>query len=234
MKRNTALIISFLFSLIFFSCENTKSEIKGNNNSHLLRTDSTKVNLLSDFIPLFKNGDVNAVIEIPSGTLEKWELNKTNGEVEWEMVNNNPRIVSYLGYPGNYGMIPRTLLSKEQGGDGDPLDIIVLGPPAERGSVLRCKIIGVLYLLDRGEQDNKLVAVQTNSPLYEINSIGELDEKYIGISEILRLWFTNYKGPGKMESKGFGDKNKALEILISAISEYKVDDTLCTVINKPY
>ena len=225
MKRNATVIISFLFSLIFFSCENTESEINGSNNLHLLKTDSTKVSLLTDFIPLYKNGDVNAVIEIPSGTLQKWELNKSNGKVEWEKINNTPRIVNYLGYPGNYGMIPRTLLSKGQGGDGDPLDIIILGPPAERGSVIRCKIISVLYLLDRGEQDNKLVAVQTNSPLYEVNSIGELDEKYIGISEILRLWFTNYKGPGKMESKGFGDKNKALEILKSAISEYEAYET---------
>ena len=45
-----------------------------------------------------------------------------------------PREVKYLGYPGNYGMIPRTLLPKELGGDGDPLDVIVLGPAVERGS----------------------------------------------------------------------------------------------------
>ena len=151
------------------------------------------------------------------------ELNKSNGQVEWETINNIPRIVNYIGYPGNYGMIPRTLLSKEQGGDGDPLDIIVLGPPIERGQVIKCKVLGVLYLLDRGEQDDKLIAVSTNSPLYEVRNMDELDENYSGISEILKLWFTNYKGPGIMESKGIGDKTNAVAILKAAINEYEIN-----------
>ena len=225
MNRNITLVISILLSLIFISCESSRSEINENNNYVSSRTDTDNTNLLADIIPIYEDGDVNAVIEIPSGTLEKWELNKSNGQIEWELVNNKPRIVNYIGYPGNYGMIPGTLLSKEQGGDGDPLDIIVLGPPAERGSIIKCKIIGVLYLIDREEQDDKLVAVSTNSPLYEVNSINELDKNYIGISEILQLWFTNYKGSGEMASKGFGDKSNAVEILISAINEYKLNDT---------
>lgn len=225
MNRNITLIISFSLSLIFISCDSFRSERNENSTDNSSKTDTTKINLLTDFIPIYEDGDVNAVIEIPSGTLEKWELNKSSGQIEWELVNDTPRVVNYLGYPGNYGMIPRTLLSKEQGGDGDPLDIIVLGPPAERGQVVKCKIIGVLYLKDRGEQDDKLVAVSTNSPLYKISSIEELNENYIGIYEILQLWFTNYKGKGKMKSKGFGDKNDAVDILESAIKEYKLNDT---------
>lgn len=220
MNRNIALIISFSLSLIFISCDSFRSEIRKNNSYTSSGTDTTKTNLLTDFIPIYEDGDVNAVIEIPSGTLEKWELNKTSGQVEWELVNDIPRVINYLGYPGNYGMIPRTLLSKERGGDGDPLDIIVLGPPVERGLVVKCKIIGVLYLTDSGEQDDKLIAVSTNSPLYEVNNIDELNDNYPGISEILQLWFLNYKGPGKMESKGFGDKDTAIHILKAAISEY--------------
>lgn len=84
---------------------------------------------LTDYIPLNHDGDVNAVVEIPAGTLDKWELSKSNGQVEWETVNDVPRVVNYLGYPGNYGMIPRTLLPKDDEGDADPLDILVLGPP---------------------------------------------------------------------------------------------------------
>lgn len=41
--------------------------------------------------------------------------------MKWEFKKGKPRVVSYLGYPGNYGMIPKTLLSKESAGDGDPL-----------------------------------------------------------------------------------------------------------------
>ena len=57
----------------------------------------------------------------------------------WEFKDGKPRIVKYLGYPGNYGMVPKTLLPENLGGDGDPLDVIVLGPQVERGSVIKCK-----------------------------------------------------------------------------------------------
>ena len=179
-------------------------------------------NLLTDFKPLFNDGDINVVVEIPTGTIEKWEVEKQNGQLKHEIKNNVPRIIQYIGYPGNYGMIPRTLLPKEQGGDGDPLDVIVLGPPVKRGSVVKCKLIGVLHLLDRGEQDDKLIAVLEGTPLYKVNSLEELNENYTGISTIIKIWFTNYKGPGKLESKGFGNKEMATSILNSAIKEYQL------------
>ena len=74
------------------------------------------------------------MIEIPTGTTAKWEVVKPSGELRWEFDQGRPRVVRYLGYPGNYGMIPRTLLPKEEGGDGDPLDVVVLGPAVPRGS----------------------------------------------------------------------------------------------------
>ena len=122
-------------------------------------------------------------------------------------------------------MIPRTLLSKKKGGDGDPLDILVLGPPVERGSVLRCKVIGVLYLNDKGEQDDKLIAVSSNSPMYKINSIVDLNDNYKGVGEIVKLWFTNYKGVGKMESKGYGSKEAAIKILNESIKDFQLSET---------
>ncbi len=224
---NIKLIFNTYVFLIFIliSCNRSKSEAVTNLPDSTQEVIKGKPNLLRDIIPLFEDGDVNAVIEIPSGTIEKWELNKSTGQVQWELVDNTPRIVNYLGYPGNYGMIPQTLLSKEKGGDGDPLDILVLGPPATRGGIVKCKIIGVLYLMDRGEQDDKLIAVSDNSPLYHVNDMTELNKNYKGISEIIKLWFTNYKGPDKMESKGFGDKNTALEILRDAINEFNLNHT---------
>ncbi|MGJ8549242.1 inorganic diphosphatase [Winogradskyella wichelsiae] len=178
------------------------------------------INLLTDINPVAANGDINAIIEIPAGTVDKWELNKTTGNIEWEIVDNSTRRVNYIGYPGNYGMIPKTLLPKNKGGDGDPLDILVLGPPAERNEILKCKIIGILYLSDRGEQDDKLIAVSSNSSLYAINTIEELNTNYLGVSEIVKLWFVNYKGPGQLESNGFGNKDAALKVLNDAITYY--------------
>lgn len=223
MNKNIILLFFYSLSIFLISCDLYKSDggDKTTDFSEInVKTDSNTINLLTDVVPRFEDGDVNAVIEIPAGTFEKWELDKSTGKIQWELVDNKPRIVKYLGYPGNYGMIPRTLFSKEKGGDGDPLDIMVLGPPVERGDTIKCKIIGVLHLLDRGEQDDKLIAVSTDSPLYEVNSIDELNEDYEGITEILELWFKNYKGSGKMESKGFGDKNKATDLLEAAINDY--------------
>lgn len=188
-------------------------------------TNERKVNLFTEFPPTNKDGTVNAVIEIPTGTVEKWEVTKTMGQLELEQIDGAPRLVKYLGYPGNYGMIPRTLLSKESGGDGDPLDILVLGPSARRGSVLECKIIGVLYLQDKGEQDDKLIAVSPESAFYSVTDIKELELQYNGVSEIIEIWFSNYKGTGKMESKGFGSRMEALEILNEAIDQYEFNKT---------
>ena len=177
--------------------------------------------IVNNYVPRHKDGDVNALIEIPSGTLEKWELNKLNGKIEQEFIHKKARIVDYIGYPGNYGFISKNLLSKEKGGDGDPLDVLVIGPPVARGSIIKSKIIGVLFLKDQGEQDDKLIAVSEKSHFYKLNDIAELNKNYRGVSEIIRLWFTNYKGPNKMKSTGFGNKQSAEAILNMAIQEYK-------------
>jgi inorganic pyrophosphatase len=214
--------------LMFVSCEQKKdvpvrvnSDLSTNRN---LNTDKTKP--LIDIPPLFEDGEVNALIEITVGTVDKWELDKVSGQIEWEKVNGKPRVVNYLGYPGNYGLIPKTLLPKSKGGDGDPLDIIVLGPPVKKGEIVKCKLVGILYLLDRGEQDDKLIAVSSNSPLYSVNDITDLKTKYNGVLEILEIWFSNYKGPNKMETKGFGNKQKAHEILNQAIAEFKLSESV--------
>ena len=166
------------------------------------------------------NGYINALIEISAGSVEKWEYNKETKQVEIELVNDNPRIINYLGYPANYGMIPETLLSRNNGGDGDPLDIVVLGPPKLMGSIVKCKVIGVLYLIDNFEQDDKLIAISENSNLEHLNDIVELNENYNGLLEIIEIWFTNYKGNDKIKSNGYGNSQSALNILANARDQF--------------
>ncbi len=60
-----------------------------------------------------------------------------------------------------------------------------------------------------------------NSLLYLVDSISDLNGNYNGISKVIQVWFTNNNGLGKMESKGFGERNKAFEILIAAINDHK-------------
>ena len=182
----------------------------------------SSTDLVAGYAPRNDDGTINVVVEIPTGTNAKWEVTKEDTHVlKWEFKKGKPRVVKYIGYPGNYGMIPQTLLPKELGGDGDPLDIIALGPAQQRGGVVRAKLIGVLKLLDDGEQDDKLIAVLEGSALYEVSSLRELNETYGGVAEIVRLWFSNYKGPGEMEFEGFGDVAEAQKILAAAHAAFK-------------
>ena len=131
----------------------------------------------------------------------------------------------YIGYPGNYGMIPKTLLSPETGGDGDPLDVIVLGEQLQKGSVVEIKLIGILKMLDNAEIDDKLIAVMVNNSIFSsVDSFNELKKSYQGITEILEIWFTNYKGSKKMAVHGFENEQKALETFKSARDQYKLYD----------
>jgi inorganic pyrophosphatase len=177
--------------------------------------------LFRGYPPVDAYGNINVVVEIPSGTTAKWEVDKTTGQLKWEFKKGKPRVVSYLGYPGNYGMIPRTLLPKELGGDGDPVDVIVIGPAIPRGSVIRARPIGVLKMLDDGEQDDKIIAVLLNSDLGRISSIEELRCKFKGVAEILLIWFSNYKGLERMQAKGFGSATEARNLIKAAVEAYR-------------
>ena len=192
----------------------------GNNTSVDPYTHQSDANYLIDYAPLARDGDIFVVVEIPTGSNAKWEVSKPDGKLRWEIRKGKPRVVKYLGYPGNYGMIPQTLLPESAGGDGDPLDVIVLGPAVARGSVIKVKLIGVLKMLDAGEQDDKLVAVQDGTPLYTVDSIEELNARFAGVAEIVEIWFSNYKGPGEMESLGYSSKEQALSILKAAIKAF--------------
>jgi len=178
-------------------------------------------NYLTGYPAINPDGSVNVVVEIPAGSRDKWEVSKDQGDLRWEFRDGKPRVVNYLAYPGNYGMIPQTLLPKKVGGDGDPLDVIILGSAIPRGYVVNAKIIGVLKLLDDGEQDDKLIAVLPIDQLGSVNNLFELKNKYPGITNIIETWFTNYKGKGRMQSLGFDGVNKAVEILNEATRAYQ-------------
>ena len=166
-------------------------------------------------------GTVNVVVEIPAGTTAKWETKEDGNKIEWQHEKGKPRIVRYLGYPGNYGMVPQTLMPKSEGGDGDPLDVIVLGPAVPRGSVIQVRLVGVMRFLDHGEQDDKLLAVAPDTPLGSVRSLAGLNEAFPGATQITRIWFENYKGPGAMQFKGFGDREAARTILRAAMKAYR-------------
>jgi inorganic pyrophosphatase len=174
----------------------------------------SNINLINDYPAKVGNNLINVVVEIPAGTSEKWEVAKPNGQLALNYKKNKPRIIKYLPYPFNYGMIPNTL-----GGDGDSLDAIVIGNSIKRGEVVQVKVIGVLRLLDKGQQDDKIITISQNSPLYFIENISQLNKKFPGVTQIIQTWFKNYKGNKKIKIQRFSGKKKADSIIDLSIQQ---------------
>lgn len=139
---------------------------------------------------------VYAVVEIPAGRAEKWEVTGDGRALAIERREGRRRRIEYLPYPANYGFIPRTHSTSDAGGDGDPLDVVLLGPATACGAVVRARVLGALRLIDDGEKDDKILAVHSTSPIGEVDGIDELRERYPGVLEILKTWFVHYEGPG--------------------------------------
>lgn len=161
---------------------------------------------------------VNVVVEIPAGTAAKWEVTKPDGMLALESRNGAPRHIQYLPYPVTYGMIPSTHFSQASGGDGDPLDALLLGPAYPRGAVIEARAIGVLYMQDDGESDDKVLAIPVDSsrtPFATVTSTGALSEQFPGVISILRTWLTHYEGPGNVVT-GIGSAADARELIDAA------------------
>jgi inorganic pyrophosphatase len=152
-------------------------------------------NLISDIKIYNEDKTINAVIEIPAGTLEKWEISKDGKKIEQEIYNSQMRKINYLAYPFNYGFVPQTVIPVEEGGDGDQLDIIIIGPTIKRGSIVKVKPIGAIIAVDNNEIDTKIVSVAVNDlEISRINSINDLKKNYLGLFDIILTWIENYKG----------------------------------------
>ncbi len=165
-----------------------------------------------------RDDSVNAVIEIPTGTTAKFEVDEENGYLRWALrrEDRSRREIDYLAYPVNYGMIPRTLAA-----DGDPLDVLVLGRGIERATVASTRIIGVLEMQHDGIRDDKLIAVPLDDELLNgfsrLRELEQLDATHPGSRTILVLWFSNYWGRGATEVIGWGNAAEANAILDEAI-----------------
>lgn len=161
------------------------------------------------------NGNPYMIVEVPTGTNEKYEYNPHTNKFELEIMDDNPRNVNYLSYPGNYGFIPSTLMDSVKGGDGDPLDALIISSTIKKGSLLEFVPVGVLMMLDNGEEDHKIIGVAVGSKvaIVDCNTMQCLKEKYNGIDSIIETWFKNYKGPGVIEVIGWEDEKYAMEMI---------------------
>ena len=176
---------------------------------------------LHDIATFTSDSLVNVVIEIPAGTNQKWEVNKVSGQIGWEQVTPDSfRVINYLPYPANYGFVPRTLVPEDTGGDGDPVDVFVLGERIERGNFVPCKIIGLIEMSDNGEEDSKFIALPVQTHWKNISSLQELNHYYPGVLDILKIWLSNYKGPDMVKILSVNNERDAIRYLKTAHNDY--------------
>jgi len=126
--------------------------------------------------------EFQAVIEIPKGSKVKYELDKPTGLLRVDRV-----LYSSVVYPANYGFIPRTL-----GDDDDPLDVLVLmQEPVVPLSILRVRPIGMMTMVDQGQNDEKIICIHLDDPEYRAyHAIQQLPPHRLAE---LRRFFEDYK-----------------------------------------
>ena len=78
-------------------------------------------------------------------------------------------------------------------------------------------------MLDDGERDDKIIAVQSEGPLSDVRDLASLNTSYPGVSSIVETWFSSYKGPGRMESRGWADAAVAQQVVQEASRYYEQD-----------
>lgn len=171
------------------------------------KTDNKKVDIHD--LTAFDGEYVNVVIEIPAGTNHIIEYNHATDVFENDKIDGKDHIVSFLPYPGNYGFIPGTLMDKSKGGDGDALDILVLGESLPTASAQKVKLIGALVLKNGGEVDTKIIAIPIENPVFQVEGFLDFALRYDAARRIIEDWFLNYKGQGVIELIRWEDEHYA-------------------------
>jgi inorganic pyrophosphatase len=158
------------------------------------------------------DGDaLNVIVEIPAGTNHKIEFHPGEGFVTDTLLTGHERIVRFLPYPGNYGFVPSTLMDQRRGGDGDALDVLVIGESVATGTQIRAKPIGALLLRDRGEIDTKIIAVPADSVarVLPIDNFLDFSLGNDAAKQIIETWFLNYKGRDQVKLLRWEDESYA-------------------------
>lgn len=157
---------------------------------------------------------VEARIEIPMGSRNKYEVDEKTGRIKLDRV-----LYSSVYYPAEYGFVEDTRYL-----DGDPLDILVFtSAPTFPGCYVDCRIIGGMDMIDCGKPDVKILAVNIGDPRYEhVNTLEDLPPHYL---QEIQNFFLTYKTlqNKKTEVGDFFGVETACRILDASIERYAAE-----------
>ena len=155
--------------------------------------------------------EVTALVEIPSGSRNKYELDKESGLLRLDRV-----LFSAVHYPGDYGFIPGTLAD-----DNDPLDVLVLvQQPSYPGVMIEVRPVGLLNMVDNDERDQKILAVPTRNPRYD--QIHTMDQIFPHVRREIEHFFAIYKElEGRVtQMHGWGGPREARKAIMECRQRY--------------
>ncbi len=151
------------------------------------------------------------VIEISKGSKKKYELDKETGLIILDRI-----LHSAVHYPANYGFIPKTY-----GDDKDPLDVLLLcSETIEPLTLVEAYPIGVMHMVDGGDNDEKIIAIAKNDPIY--NSYKDISELPKHIFDEMKHFFVTYKDleNKKTSVEKLEGAKEAKEIIKACIENY--------------
>jgi inorganic pyrophosphatase len=157
---------------------------------------------------------IHVVVEIPRGSHNKYEFDEKLGVFKLDRVLYSP-----FHYPLDYGFIPQT-----RSEDGDHLDAMVIGSdPLPQGCIVDARPIGFLKMIDQGEEDFKILAVQKKNPRFDgITDIADLEKFQPHLLKEIVHFFEAYKHLEKKEVQvnGWGNAAEAKEEIVKAAKAY--------------
>lgn len=158
---------------------------------------------------------VNALIEIPLGSKNKYELDPKTGRIQLDRV-----LYASMMYPAEYGILENTLAP-----DGDALDILVIcSDTTFPGCIVPARVLGYLDMIDNGKLDYKLIAVVDCDPRY--NHYRQIEDINPFVLEEIANFFANYKVLQgiRVEVGTFHNAQEALQIIEACKAAYLEGD----------
>ncbi len=159
-----------------------------------------------------EQGWVEAIVEIPRGSRNKYEYDHVRGIFRLDRV-----LYSSVHYPTDYGFIDETL-----SGDGDPIDILVIvEEPTFTGCHLRARPIGTLDMRDEKGEDEKILAVPVDDPRFI--GIDDLEQLHEHWTKEIASFFRTYKElqGAEVEVRGWHDAGAAWRVIAEARERWR-------------
>ena len=159
--------------------------------------------------------ELNLIVEIQEGDANKYEYNKEYGIIELDRVLYGPTY-----YPVNYCDVPSTW----NDGDDDPLDAVVFSThPVVPGALVRGRVIGVMEMIDNGEEDHKIICVNAKDPRFDhikhVDDLAPYQKK--DIQTFMEIYKIPQTGKDTVKVGDFLGPDTAADIITVAMEAYK-------------